>query len=115
MDGLGILVIFGIILLIAILRQVLSYFDWGSWEGRVCPDPNAQIIDVSREQVKYAKNDVRYKTTVLFSDGYRFVTTKTKRKQGFMSYRIFVDAELDAKIRQKAIRRHDKAAQRKLK
>ena len=95
-------------------RQILSFFNISYWTSGSTPDPDAQICDVSRKQVKYAKNDAKYKTTVDFTDGFRYVTHATDREQGFLSYRISMSRELDSQIRDAAVIRHDKAVRRKL-
>lgn len=114
MEYLGGFIVILMFIILASLRQILSWFDRGSWAKGAYPDPNAQISNVSREQVKYAKNDAKYRTTIEFTDGYRYITHKTGREQGFLTYTIAVDAALDAEIKEDAIRKHDKDVRKKL-
>ena len=67
---------------------------------------NAKIIDISSQKVKYVKNGAKYKTTVLFSDGFEFITHKTNREDNIFTYEISVDTE---QITENAIKAHDRA------
>lgn len=95
-------------------REAWSWFDHCKWESWATPDQNAKLTNFSSEQVKYSKNNAKYKTTVSFSDGFTFTTFKTGRESGFMSYRIYIDQAMKLEIIQKAIDKHDKAVLRRL-
>ena len=55
------------------------------------------------------KNDMRYITTVTFSDGYVFKTTKTDRTEHLFTYEISPDEHLGDEIIKEAVRWHDHA------
>lgn len=82
--------LFSILLIVLIYlsaRDIYWKFDHGKWSENAKPDFSATIIDISSNKVKYAKNEAKYKTTVTFSDGFIFTTTKTKRKNNFFHIR----------------------------
>ena len=70
---------------------------------------DAKIVDTTSEQVRYMKNGAKYKTNVVFSDGFIFTTYKTKRKVKNFTYYIFIDNELAMQITELAIKAHTKA------
>ena len=94
-------------------KAFYSLFDHCEWDPGALPDPNAKIISFSSEQVQYTKNGAKYKTTVKFSDGFYFITHKTKRENSFFSYRISIDEHLKREILECAIIAHTKAIQKK--
>ena len=96
-------------------KAVESSFDHGSWSNDAVPDLNAQIIDVQSHEVQYMKNGAKFETSVIFSDGYKFTTCKTKREQHLLSYTITVDSELLQEIVENAIQSHQKAVHKKQK
>ena len=97
------------------IREIASNFDRGYWKKGSSPDPKAEIAYVSRKRVIYVKNGAKFKTTVDFTDGYRFVTHKTDREDGVFRYKISVDKHLASQIEGEAFYKHDKAVRRKLK
>ena len=94
--------------LVFFIRSIYWKFDHKGWKENSRPDPNARIIDVSREEVMYEKNGAKYKTTVRFSDGFYYITHKTHRENHFLSYTISVDKELSDEIIETAIEAHKK-------
>lgn len=53
---------------------------------------DATIVDISKDIVG-PKNDRRFRICVLFSDGYEYVSYKTNRTDGFVSYTISLSEE----------------------
>ena len=102
--------IFGV-LAFGIGKIVWSYFDHYGWKAGAHPSKNATITGFSSEEVIYAKNAAKFKTTVTFSDGFYFITHKTNREQHFLKYRISIDASLKAKILSKAMEKHKAAVE----
>ena len=80
-------------LFIPIIRDIWSKFDHSSWDEKAQPSLNAKIADIKVEKVHYVKNGAKYKTTVLFSDGFRFVTHRTDRDERFFTYSISLNKE----------------------
>lgn len=99
--------------LYSLWKSFYSLFDHCEWDPGALPDPNAKIISFSSEQVQYSKNGAKYKTTVKFSDGFYFITHKTKRENSFLSYRISIDEHLKKEILECAIDAHTEAVQKK--
>ncbi len=100
--------------LVVFLVGVAVYwrFDHGKWNKDAQPDANAVIVDVSSKTKSLGKNDTKYITAVVFSDGYVFKTSKTKREEKFFTYTISVDAELRQQIVGKAIQAHNQAVEK---
>ncbi|MBE6761039.1 MAG: hypothetical protein E7551_02005 [Ruminococcaceae bacterium] len=96
-------------------RAIYHLFDHTDYDTTLPLDYNAKIVDIRSEKVQYAKNGAKYKTTVLFADGFRFITHKTKRENGFFTYQISIDEELMSKIVDKAISAHGKAVEKQIK
>ena len=72
---------------------------------------SAKIVDINFEKVQYTKNGMKYKTTVSFSDGFKFITHKTNRKDSFFTYQISIDETLRQDIIEKATRLHIRAVE----
>ena len=74
-------------------------------------DPNATIKGFFSETVSNGKAS-EYRTTVTFSDGFQYITTKTKYKAGPMSgtYTCYIDEDLKQKIIKEATECHYKKA-----
>lgn len=111
--------ILGLILLVilaypifGLVRAFLSLFDRGVWGKNAIPNANARIVDMRMEKVQYIKNGTKYKTKVLFSDGFTFITHKTERADGLFNYSIFISPELRDKILKKAEVTHQRAVKR---
>lgn len=90
-------------------RSIWSMFDHSVWRAPKNPDINAEIVNVNVEKVRYSKNDAKYKTTVIFSDGFNFITHRTNRDDHFMSYTITIDNQLKIAIINTAVAAHIKA------
>lgn len=110
--------VFGILFLVSIpaligwflqLRSMGNQDQWGEPHN---PDLNAQIIDIKTEKVKYTKNNAQLKTTVFFSDGYRYITHLTDRQNGILTYTISLSEESRKAIINEAITSHAAAVQR---
>ena len=93
----------------AIGRSIYHLFDHTKWDECSMPDLNAKIVDIHTEKVIYVKNGAKFKTTILFSDGFRFITHKTNREDGFLTYHIDIDESLMNEIMEKSISVHKKA------
>lgn len=76
-----------------LVKDILSYFNFSSWSKDAMPNKDAVILRREEQTVKYVKNDAKIKSTVYFTDGFRFVTHDTVRKNGFGSYQIGVDKD----------------------
>ncbi len=92
----------------------LSMFDHKKWSKNSVPSLDATIVDIKTEKIKYLKNGAKYKTTVLFSDGFSFITHKTNREDELFSYTISVGGELLKQIIRKAEATHEKAVRKKI-
>jgi hypothetical protein len=68
--------------------NIYAAFNHTHWAENAKPSKNAVITSTDVQQVKYAKNNAKFKTTVYFSDGFWFVTYKTNREQHMLSYTI---------------------------
>lgn len=92
-------------------KSIHSLFNQSRWSENANPDPDAIIVDMKSQQVKYVKNGAKFKTTVTFSDGFTFTTHKTNRVNHFGSYTISVDRKEVAQMAKDA---HAKAVEKKL-
>ncbi len=90
-----------------LVRDVYTWSNHYGWEENSTPDKNAKIQNISSEKVQYSKNGAKYKTKITFSDGFYFITHKTDREDGFLTYRIFISDELREKIISLAIEKHN--------
>ena len=74
-------------------------------------DYDPTVSNISSEEVKFGKTMAEYKTTVTFTDGFEYVTNKTKYDKGpvVASYKYYIDEELREEIIKDAIAAHDKA------
>lgn len=101
---------------------VYIIFDHYGWKENARPNKKAKIQSISSEKVKYSKNDAKLKTTIIFSDGFYFITYKTERKNGVgmcrnglfevnsaFLYTIFISDKLKKDIINLAIQKHSKA------
>lgn len=95
-------------------RDIYSKFDH-SYLPPLPLKPDARIISIQSEKVVYVKNGAKYKTKVLFSDGFAFITHKTNREDGFLTYKISVDNALATEISKRALAAHEKAYQKQIK
>lgn len=73
--------------------SIYSSFDHSHWSDTAAPCEEAKIIDMHSEEVQYMKNDAKFKTTIDFDDGFKFITYETERKNSLKSYRISVNSE----------------------
>ena len=100
-------ILFIIVLLVLsgflLYREIYTFFNHKRWSENAVPCEVAEIIDWNTEKVRYIKNDAKFKTTVMFSDGFIYVTFKTQRKDSLFQYRISVDSE---EIAQDAMEAH---------
>lgn len=83
---LGVLIACGLVYLI--VMNIYSKFNHSHWSNSATPSKNAVITNTDVQQVKYVKNNAKFKTTVYFSDGFWFVTYKTNREQHMLGYTI---------------------------
>lgn len=90
-------------------REIYSRFNHTYYSAERL-DTNAQIVSCDSEQVKYTKNNAKFKTTVMFSDNFIFVTHQTRREmEGLMHYSISVDERMKRAIINEAKAAHTKA------
>lgn len=106
--------VFGLVVLalcfVQMGKAIWSCFAHTSWDKDANPDPDAIIVDINSQQVKYVKNGAKFKTTVVFSDGFTYVTHKTNRENHFGSYTISVNRK---EIAEAAKLAHAKAVEKK--
>lgn len=95
-----------------IVAHLLCKIDRYGWEKPCAPDMNATIVGTKTEEVQYIKNGARYRTVIAFSDGFYFITHKTKVDERFWTYRISIDKELATDIILLAMEKHEKAVKR---
>lgn len=109
-------ILFGVI--IPVLFGLLAFwigeaiywcFDHGKWDKDAQPNPQAVVVGFTSKKKSLGRNNMKFITTVTFSDGYIFKTSKTKRTDRLLSYRISVDGELGNLIMQNAKKSHNKA------
>lgn len=106
--------VFFFIIIIAVFgfslcRSFYHLFDHCGWKENSNPNARAEILNISSEKVQYVKNGKKYKTTVVFSDGFYFVTHKTNREDYFFTYEISVDEDVMQEIIAKARKKHEEA------
>lgn len=106
--------VFGLVVLalcfVQMGKAIWSCFAHTSWDKDATPDPDAIIVNINSQQVKYVKNGAKFKTTVEFSDGFTYVTHKTHRENHFGSYTISVNRK---EIAEAAKAAHAKAVEKK--
>jgi len=91
----------------SIIREVKSSSDKSYTDQVQKWDPYAEIVSMQSESVIYTKNNAKLKTRVTFSDGYIFETHDTQRKDGFISYTIYLDSAEKEQILRSAILTHN--------
>lgn len=69
---------------------------------------DAKIVNVKQDTVG-SKNDKKIRTTVVFDDGFEYISHKTDRDDSFFSYRIQVTEATRKKILEDAMQAHQKA------
>lgn len=87
-------------------REFRTQKDCGGWNEGAKPNINAKVIDIQVERVIYTKNNAKFKTTVLFDDGYVFVSHKTDREDHTFRYKISISRETQEVIINNAITQH---------
>ena len=69
---------------------------------------DAKIISTNTERVG-RKTDTVYRTTILFDDGFCYISHKTNSDDLIFGYRVYVSPELKMEIIEDAIEAHKKA------
>lgn len=92
---------------LSIAAEIYNFFNHSYYKKEKLR-PDAKIVDVKRETVG-GKNDKKIRTTVIFEDGFEYVTHKTDRENSFFSYRIQVKEATSKEILNDAIAAHQKA------
>lgn len=112
----AIIILVGIASLVLLVTKLVNLCKdfWSLFDHSFLPKgaklvPDAIIVNFCPQKVQYTKNGAKYRTTVSFSDGFEFITCKTDRADGFLSYEIFISQELAESIMKKAIKAHDRA------
>ena len=111
----------GVVVAFLVLGGMLLWIIWshvqardhGKWNKDAQPSFDAKIVDFSFKTKSYGKNDVRFLSTVTFSDGYVFISTKSNRKDRVFTYQISMDEELRQSIIGNAIDSHFDAVKKK--
>lgn len=98
-----------LVFLIYLVTTQIRQRNKGSWEHASEADLNAQIIHVETEKVRCARNDMRYRTVIRFSDGFTYYSYKTNKEFFFRIYKISIDENLAKEIVEDAIKAHRKA------
>ena len=98
-----------VVFVICLVKHIGTFFDRSVWEKGAIPDPDAKIVNIQSEKVQYLKDSMKFKTVVTFSDGFQFITHKTARENGFLTYTIAIDRKTQHEITNKAMRMHKKA------
>ena len=96
-----------LVLIIFFVRSIIKTRNRCGWGPQSKPNINATIQKISSETVRIKKNDYRYETTVLFSDGFYYITYLTKRVEGFLSYKISLSPDMKEEIMNKATKKHN--------
>ena len=95
-----------------IFKATWNCFDHSKIATNAVLSPDAIITNVQSEKVQYVKNGMKFKTTVSFSDGFTFVTHKTNREDGFLTYQIAINGE---EILENAKKAHERALKKQQK
>lgn len=111
MVGLAIIPIAVVILLIA--KDVYDSTDHSYFDDAVLLKSDAVPIDIKRDIVG-TKGHKRVRTTILFDDGFRYISHKTDIDDHFLSYSISVSASTSRDIIADAIAAHGKAMQKQM-
>jgi len=69
---------------------------------------DAKIVNVKRDTVG-SKNDKKIRTTVVFDDGFEYISHKTDRDDSFFSYQIQITEATKKEILGDAMEAHQKA------
>ncbi len=110
----GAFIFLGVGLLYGVVGTLYSWSDHGKWARNSAPDPNATIVDRSVSEVEFLKNGKKIKRTLTFSDGFTYVTYKTRRKDGFFTYSIGLNENDTKEFLLKAIDKHYQQVEEKL-
>lgn len=89
-----------------IYMEVYTCFDRYGWEKNAKPAKEAPIQNITSQQIQYTRNKAKLKTKISFSDGFYFVTYKTDRDYGILTYKIFISDETRKKIIGLALEKH---------
>ena len=99
-----------VILIIAFLiyrtvNKSVGHSDWGFSEYL---EPDAKVMTVQSEVVGSGRNNKHFKTTVIFSDGFKYYSFCTEREDNILlgTYRISVYKN---EVVEKAKKAHEKA------
>mgnify|MGYP004478296421 CR=1 FL=1 len=101
-----------VVLGVVFYNSYMSIYTWADhygWEENSNPDKNAKILNITSQQVQYTRNGAKLKTKISFSDGFYFITYKTDRDDGFMTYRIYLSGALKERIVADAVKHHSTA------
>lgn len=93
--------------------SISAMYDHYRWKYTAKPDPNATIIGINTAKEKLTKQNVKFRTTVEFSDGFYYVSYDTTTSRGLISYTISMDNDLRNRIIQKAVTAHNSEFQKK--
>lgn len=102
------------VFLLAILLGPLIYIEWyNSKDHYRIENPqklneNAKIIDVQHKTIGL-KGSRKWRTTVVFDDGFTYISHKTKIVNHFLSYDISLTNDINTEILKTAILSHSKA------
>ena len=90
-------------------KSVYAWFDHYGWEKNSKPNKNAKIQNMTSTVVRYGSSSTKskLKTTIIFSDGFYFITHKTEYERvDFIVYKLYLSEELKKKIIDSAIEKH---------
>lgn len=97
-----------VVIILFVWKDVYDSTDHSSFEDADALRGGAKIINVERKEVG-TKGHRRFRTTVLFDDGFKYISHKTDVSDGFLSYRISISRELSIEILRDAIKSHELA------
>lgn len=94
----------------------------GDWASGSKPDPNAEIVDVSSTFKKRNSLKRYYETEVVFSDGYTYISKKTRsdsydppfKTPWTIGTKYYIDDSIQKEIIRDAINAHAKAVEKEL-
>lgn len=99
--------IFALIVLLNVYSWIYNAFSHSSGNKKNLRR-DAKIVNVKQETVG-SKNNKKIRTTVVFDDGFEYISHKTDRDDSFFSYRIQVTEATRKKILEDAMQAHQKA------
>lgn len=102
-------ILLAVVLGISVIVTIYTMFDHCSGKGALRPD--ASVIDISRKRF----NRFKLKTTVLFDDGFKYVSFRAESNPSGLGGPIGYRGEGTDEVLERAIARHDELLEKKKK